>query len=550
MYDNALNYCDEALVTCRKINKPGILAKVYSLKSAICADLSDYETAIETQLESIKIREEIKDQENLANSYLDIGIIFNDLEKTMSALSYLEKSKNLFEKYKKEEGLSKVYIALGYNYGLQNKPDSSLAFYRKSLALKNKLNLDNKEIVLNNIGAIFELKKNYSLAEDYYKKSIKLAEKKNNQKQLAVSYYNIGRLYRKQGKYKRALEFLETSLLISKKYKSDLVRLQLLVTIGETYESLGNFKESSKYNEKHIVLRDSIETQYKAAEEVQLKYEAEKQRNKAEKKEKTMLLIASIITLILSFLSFFAVLYAIKSKKAKEKAEQKQKLAAQKNIDLLKKQELKTIKAMLNGQETERKRIAQDLHDRLGSILSMVKLNYKSIEDNLDKLKDENKKQYSQANALLDEACNAVRDIAHNMVSGVLSKFGLVAALEDLKNTISGTNTFQLELITHGLDDRLENNVEIELYGIVQELIHNVIKHAKAKEVSVQLLKLPNSINLTVIDDGIGFNYIEESQDSGMGLKSVASRVNELKGTLEIDSGKGNGTTINIEIPF
>ena len=253
---------------------------------------------------------------------------------------------------------------------------------------------------------------------------------------------------------------------------------------------------------------------------------------------------------ILMALLFFALFYAYKSKKAKELAEKTKEIEVQKNIELLKKQELKSIKAMINGQEAERKRIAKDLHDRLGSMLSMVKLNYKSIEDSIAKVKEENKKQYSQANALLDEACNTVREIAHNMVSGVLTKFGLVAALEDLKNTIEGTNTFQLELVTHGLDNRLENNLEIELYGIVQELIHNVIKHAKANEVSVQLLKRVDGVNLTVIDDGIGFDNSKEESKSGMGLKSVASRVQELNGVFDIDTGKGNGTTIAVDIPL
>lgn len=222
----------------------------------------------------------------------------------------------------------------------------------------------------------------------------------------------------------------------------------------------------------------------------------------------------------------------------------------QNTIDLLKKQELKSIKAMINAQENERKRIAQDLHDRLGSMLSMVKLHYKSVENNLDKLKTENKEQYFKASLLLDQACETVREISHNMVSGVLTKFGLAAALEELKDTIEGTNTFQIELIVYGLDDRLENNLEMELYGIVQELIHNVIKHAKARELCIQVVKRTDEINLTVEDDGIGFDYTKETLTLGIGLKSIYSRVDALNGTFQIDSGMGNGTTISIDIPI
>lgn len=247
--------------------------------------------------------------------------------------------------------------------------------------------------------------------------------------------------------------------------------------------------------------------------------------------------------LVIISILFFVILKFRKEKREKE-------IVTQKNIELLKKQELKSIKAMIDGQEKERKRIAQDLHDRLGSMLSMVKLHYKSVEDSLDKLKQENKNQYEKASMLLDEACDAVREIAHEMISGVLTKFGLTAALEELKETIESSNTLEVELITYGLDDRLENKMEMEVYGIIQELIHNVIKHAKAKELSIQLLKKEEKLQVIVEDDGIGFDIFNTDQNDGMGLKSVYSRVDDLFGEIAIDSGKGKGTTITIQIPL
>ncbi|WP_082868148.1 ATP-binding protein [Tenacibaculum ovolyticum] len=548
-YDEALKYGKEALKSCLLLKDTKLIGSIYGVLASIYLADNNFSAALEAYHESIKVRERIGDEKNLAKSYLNIGNLYNILKKKDLASFYLSKSMLINEKTKNFSSLSKVYTNLGVYYKNDKKLDSALIFYNKSLSIKDSLNLGNREAIYNNIGLIYQEKELFDLAEKEYSKSIKLAIENKNELQLLDVYLNIGTLYRKQDQNIKALNYLKKSYDIANKYNKQLDQLNLLMGIAEAYEHIGDYKNASLYNEKHIVLRDVIDEKFRKAE----LYQREKQKNLivvSENKRKNIQLYSLVLGMVLLGLLFFALFYAYKSKKGRELAEQNQKLEVQKNIELLKKQEFKSIKAMIDGQESERKRIAQDLHDRLGSMLSMVKLNYKSIEDNIDKLKDENKKQYSQANYLLDEACNTVREIAHNMVSGVLTKFGLVAALEDLKNTIKGTNTFQLELITYGLDDRLENSLEMELYGIVQELIHNVIKHAKAKEVSVQLLKRVDSINLTVIDDGIGFDNSIELSESGMGLKSVASRVHALNGTFDIDTGRGNGTTLNIDVPL
>jgi signal transduction histidine kinase len=258
-------------------------------------------------------------------------------------------------------------------------------------------------------------------------------------------------------------------------------------------------------------------------------------------------------------LLFFAILRSRKLKQAKKLAElayEQQKVEAQlereqqekKLEEMLQEQERKAINSMVSGQEEERARIAKDLHDRLGSMLSVVKIHYKSVEDDLEKIKKETKTQYEKANKLLDEACEAVRKIAHNMVSGTLTKFGLVPALKELKEKIEETKTLQIELLAHGLDDRLDNTTEIQLYRVVQELLNNVLKHAEATEVTIQLLKREHDVNIMVTDNGIGFE-VDEILNEGMGLKSVKARIAEMDGRVLIDSSKGNGTTVTIEIP-
>ncbi|MDY8136080.1 sensor histidine kinase [Aquimarina sp. 2201CG5-10] len=209
-----------------------------------------------------------------------------------------------------------------------------------------------------------------------------------------------------------------------------------------------------------------------------------------------------------------------------------------------------SIRAMIEGQEDERKRIASDLHDRLGSMLSMVKLHYQSVEKNIEHLNISNQRQYSKANLLLDKACAEVRNIAHNMVSGTLTKFGLIAALDDLKDSLEDNNTVNIDLIVHGFKNRLEQKNEINIYRIIQELISNVLKHANASEIVIQLIFNQNGLNLIVEDNGNGFEVNNISKDGGMGLKNVLSRVDEIKGELNIDSSLDKGTTVTIDIPL
>ncbi len=265
------------------------------------------------------------------------------------------------------------------------------------------------------------------------------------------------------------------------------------------------------------------------------------------------------MSLYITYLSIFILLCIIiiqaillhKSSKRNKILNKNFEISNLKIEELLKKQELKSIRAMIEGQEDERRRIASDLHDRLGSMLSMVKLHYQSVEQNIKHLNISNQRQYSKANILLDEACAEVRKIAHDMVSGTLAKFGLIAALDDLKDSLEdNNNTLNIDLIVHGFKNRLEQKNEVTIYRIIQELISNVLKHANASEIVIQLIFNQNGLNLIVEDNGNGFDVNNIPKDGGMGLKNVLSRVDEIKGQLNIDSSLDKGTTVTIDIPL
>ena len=248
----------------------------------------------------------------------------------------------------------------------------------------------------------------------------------------------------------------------------------------------------------------------------------------------------ALVTVILLFYDVVNYVRALRKKREKETREKEQ---------LIHEQELKSISAMLEGQETERKRIASDLHDRLGSMLSTVKLYFGLIEEQIDMQEEKNKEQYNKANFLLDEACEEVRKISHNLVSGELASFGLVSALTQMKSTIEDSGLIKINFFSFGMDARLGSAVEIALYTVVQELVNNILKHSKATEVTIQLNKVDNNLNIVVEDNGVGFDVVSARSKDGMGLKNQEIRIDKLNGSISIDSAKGKGTTTIIDIP-
>ena len=224
---------------------------------------------------------------------------------------------------------------------------------------------------------------------------------------------------------------------------------------------------------------------------------------------------------------------------------QKKSLLQQSQIaSLLSTQELKSINAMVEGQEDERKRIAEDLHDRVGSILSTVKLYFNSLNTKIDTFQGENNQQFEKANTLLDEAVDEIRRISHNLISSILMKFGLGPALKDLCETVEGAQQIKVDLQMHGIDQRLNNQLEISLYRIIQELISNILKHAKATEITISITHQNGNLNILVEDNGKGFDT--SVIPNGIGLKNIKSRILKLNGQINIDSVTDRGTIVNL----
>ena len=204
------------------------------------------------------------------------------------------------------------------------------------------------------------------------------------------------------------------------------------------------------------------------------------------------------------------------------------------------------VDSMLKGQEEERSRLAKDLHDGLGGLLSGVKFSLSNMKDNLIVTPD-NMAVFERSLDMIDTSIKELRRVAHNMMPEMLVKFGLDEALKEYCNSINATKLLTVKYQSFGMKDRLENSSEIIIYRIVQELLNNVLKHAAASEVLVQLIREENRLNVLVEDNGKGFDTTLLENNKGAGWTNIRSRVDYLKGQLDIHSETGKGTSVTIE---
>lgn len=199
-------------------------------------------------------------------------------------------------------------------------------------------------------------------------------------------------------------------------------------------------------------------------------------------------------------------------------------------------QEKKNLTAFIKGEDQERQRISKELHDNIGSKLSYLK---RFVSD---KFKD------CEVTKTIDVICNDVRNLSHAISPSDLKIVGFESAVEDLSKNISAQTTINVAFKSYHFPEILHDNTAIQLYRVVQETFNNIIKHANAKNIDVQLMGHDNSISITIEDDGKGFNIYNEK--SGLGLKNMNSRIHQIGGTISIDSQINKGTSVLITLPY
>ncbi len=379
-----------------------------------------------------------------------------------------------------------------------------------------------------------------------------------NEYEVASAHQNLGFVYAADNRLAEAAVEFKSALEMGKRLGIMLVQRYSLKSLSELEEQMGHYKQALAYMHEHLLIKDSIidKTHQDNIQALEAKYQsglkdarivqfADEQKiqllSLRQKATLNYILLASVAALlVLGFLGYRNFRHRQQLSRNQDQLQQQQIRELEKDKQLI------AVDFLLKGQEEERSRLAKDLHDGLGGLLSGVKFSLSNMKDNLI-ITPENMTVFERSLDMIDGSIKELRRVAHNMMPEMLTKFGLDEALKEYCNTLNATKLLSVRFQSFGLTDRLDTSTEIIIYRIIQELLNNTLKHASATEAFVQLVREKDRINVQVEDNGKGFDTAILEDSKGSGWVSIRSRVDYLKGKIEVHSAPGKGSSVNIE---
>ncbi len=542
------------LALARQLNDTFNIAVGYINIAESYNDLGDAEKAIELSLKGIAVIEKAGAPEVRQDAYDNLQRIYFTRSEFDKAIEYGSKSVQLARALKAPRRIASSLFNLSYAYNMNKEYDKAIAAATEVVAISKASGDERVEgYGLSNLCEINLKLKNTKLALEYELQALQLMRNTGDRNMEASTLGGIAQCYLQLKDYAKAQQYAEQGIKIKEELGDTEGRMTITKVLADIAFATGDPVKGYAYE----VLCDEYEQKHirqvlsKQSADLEKKYETEKKealikKLEAEKKVQDLtirqkstlnyILIGSAVTLlIISLLAYRTY-------------QQKQKIQQQRIAELETQQQLTATEAVLKGEEQERTRLAKDLHDGLGGMLSGIKYSMNSMKGNLIMTPD-NAQAFERSMDMLDSSIKEMRRVAHNMMPEALVKFGLDTALKDFCNDIHQSGALKLNYQSIGMtNSSIDQTTAITLYRIVQELINNTMKHAAAKTAIVQLTLSNDLLTLTVEDDGIGFDPVILQGARGIGWTNIQSRVDFLKGTLDVQSGEGKGTSVHIEL--
>lgn len=398
-----------------------------------------------------------------------------------------------------------------------DKPDSAI-FY-SHLARRMFLKCGDKNRVAsinNNLGWIFESNQSLDSAAFYYRQAYDIAMKIESWPVAQMAANNLSYVFDSLGNCIDALYYQR---------ESQWIHEQKVFKV-EKEKAVQKYRVLFETEEKERKMQEALAAQLKTENDLKLF---------------AIIAVALALILVASVILIRSYYIRLRDKKRIHELEME---------DLIRKKDEQRQGALLEGQDTERKKIARDLHDELGGTLSMIQMHLSGITEKVEDFKEQEKQQYEKANSLLEKALEQVRNISRDMMSGTLSKFGLMAAFYDLADAVNSSKQLSYILVGTDLRHPVQSAVELGIFRVVQEMTSNTLKYAQATEIRLELIEHEDSLNICYEDNGIGFNLSQAEVGDGLGLKNIRSRVAQMNGDINIETSPGKGVLFMVEIPI
>jgi signal transduction histidine kinase len=514
-----------------------------------------------------------KDDEIILGSYINLGSIYSAFSQYKTSNNYLQKAKKICEKdANKTQALINVIINIADNFLNIGDTNNALLWYNdaKNISFQNKFyNLE--LIVINKLGTLLYNEKRdteallmftsalpkamnlgtLDIQMHIYQMLEKIAVRQNN----FNSAYNYGKRFHQikdsidNAQQEKEINSLEIKFETLQKEKT--IKLLKIENLNKSLNIKNKDADIERYKLEQTIVAKQNENQV-----LQLQNGVEKRKNEiALLKEKEILKAAELdrqktikyIVLVAFFILLVPIVALLiiyyQKLQAQGLLNLKEKEVNEQRVNSLKKdQEIKLIKASVGGQNQERKKIAQEMHDSVGGNLAAIKLQFSQLSNHPDKLK----LIYQQ----LDDTYEQVRNLSHNLLPKKIRENDFIDVTKEYINTVEASSTIAINVSFYDEEkiNALNKILQNELFSIFQELTTNTLKYAKANTIDIQLDFLNDCIFFVYEDDGIGFDVSKTTL--GIGLTNIKNRVENYNGTLHIDSKLNRGTSINIEIPL
>lgn len=587
-YTNATKFFLEAADLFEKLNIPYSTATMYNNVGMMYNNTNNKKLALQYFEKGLKVAENYKLDNPKALIYINLTNLHITEKNLDAALETAIKANALCEKLKlfKEQAVNANLIGVIYYY--KSDFEKAVEYYRLSLKLSKQTgDVHSENTALSNIGEIQVLQnKPEALAtlqacENYFKKI-------KDYSSLQQVYLHYSTFFRNSNQDKKTIEYLDKLRKVESQLSDSLQRKSVVFyqTKFETQQkenkilllSKADSIKNLKIANQQLVLsrnlleltrqklalsgarlqlaQDSLHIAKQGKTILQAQLQASKRQEKIKSlskealrqklilKEKEIALNRKNTTIGFILIAAILVLLIAYALYRKKQLEQKAVLAAEKS----KQRELLT-QAVIEAEETERKRIASDLHDGVGQLFSAVKMNLSGLFTRVELTRDEDRFLAEKTMALVDESCKEVRVISHKMMPNFLLKSGIASDIRSFIEKVDA-ETLKISFESQGFKEQMEFTEETILYRVIQELINNVIKHAQATELHIALTKTSTTISVHIEDNGIGFNLEEALEKGGLGMKNILVRVDYLKGKVHFKANKPSGTLVHIEIPI
>ncbi|SOE22636.1 Signal transduction histidine kinase [Spirosomataceae bacterium TFI 002] len=559
--DSTILYAEKGERIAKNIGwKTGIMKSNY-FKGGANALLVKYELASKQLFEALKIAEEVNDKPNKAMIIKEIGYVFLFSGNHEKAVEWFNKMYEIFIELGDKQKAAFTLGSIGTVYHADSNNVEAIKYFKRALKIGEEIqDQDVLGFIYTNLGTAYFYNGQRDLGFEYVLKSKEINEKLGSRYNVGINLANLTHFAEMKGDLNQSLKFgLEAVPILEELGLKNPLRA-VLDNLRTVYFQKGDFNKAYQYQQRYFEVKDEIDTENvkKEAEIQELEYDAEKDQLEIDNLNKDienrrlqqLLLIGGLLLVI----GIGGVLWwTNKSLNKKNALIAEQKASIEEfNKDL----ELKVAKrteelqvaldeikeAMARGQSLERKRIASDLHDNLGSVISAINFSLSGISR--EKLGDSQQSLYDNVVKMTESAYQELRSLSHNLLPEKLEKEGLIVAIQNYLESLNAAQPVWFDFTTN-TEQRFSAKTEVNLYAIILECCNNILKHAKATEASIEIQLLSDSLEITVTDNGKGF--LINKEQNGNGLANMKDRLSTIDGIAKVDSNI-DGTTIHLKV--